>query len=370
MSEVSSILSLPYIQPSQAQKHITHNEALVILDAVVQLSVASRTTATPPAAPGAGVRHIVPAGGQGAWAGQDGAVAVHDGSAWRFVAPLTGWHAWVADEGVLAVYDATTGWAPYTPDVEGSATFGVNTAADTTNRMAVAAPATLLTHEGAGHQLKINKAAPGDTASLLYQSNWSGRAEMGLAGHDGFSIKVSADGATWTEALQADPATGVVALPQGAQVDGPIAGLAVTQGPDDTTPDRVIRAGDGYVKGSIVGTVSEAAGVPTGAIIEAGSNADGDYTRFADGTQICTSPNLPSGAVNTAIGALYRSDSIAWSFPMPFSSPPAVSGTAGNAGRWLTLGYASELSTFTRIISPSASGASSDARLMAIGRWF
>ena len=36
-------LKLPYIMPSQAQKHVTHNEALRFLDAVVHLSVKSRT---------------------------------------------------------------------------------------------------------------------------------------------------------------------------------------------------------------------------------------------------------------------------------------------------------------------------------------
>lgn len=370
MSEVSSILSLPYIQPSQAQKHVTHNEAVAMLDLVVQLSVATRSQSAPPPAPLAGLRFIVPAGATGVWAGQQDMVSVYDGTAWRFVTPVTGWIAWVEDETGLAVFDATNGWSAYAPATTGADTFGINTGADSTNRLAVAADATLLTHTGAGHQLKLNKAGSADTASLLYQSNWSGRAEMGLAGNDDFAIKVSADGASWLDALRADGTTGAVTLPQGAQIDATITGQAVTQGPSDTTAGRVIRTEDGYVKGSVVGTVSEASGIPTGAIIEAGSNANGDYTRFADGTQICTSPNIPSGAVNTAVGALFRSASIGWPFPMPFSSPPAVSGTTGNAGRWLTLGYASELSTFTRIISPSPSGASSDARLMAVGRWF
>ena len=76
-----------------------------------------------------------------------------------------------------------------------------------TNRLAVSAPATLLTHAGNGHQLKLNKAASGDTASLLYQTNWSGRAEMGLTGDDHFRLKVSADGAAWTDALTVDAGT-------------------------------------------------------------------------------------------------------------------------------------------------------------------
>ena len=59
----------------------------------------------------------------------------------------------------------------------------------------------------------LNKAGVAETASLLYQTAFSGRAEMGLAGNDDFSIKVSPDGTTFTEALRVDAATGAVALP-------------------------------------------------------------------------------------------------------------------------------------------------------------
>jgi hypothetical protein len=72
----------------------------------------------------------------------------------------------------------------------------------------------LLNHDGAGHQLKLNKAAAAETASLLYQTAFSGRAEMGLAGDDDFTIKVSADGAQWNNALSIAADTGVVTLAQ------------------------------------------------------------------------------------------------------------------------------------------------------------
>jgi hypothetical protein len=42
----------------------------------------------------------------------------------------------------------------------------------------------------------------------------------------------------------------------------------------------------------ILGTVSQVGGVPTGAVIESGSNANGYYVKFADGTMICR--NKPS----------------------------------------------------------------------------
>ncbi|MGC4023892.1 MAG: DUF2793 domain-containing protein [Mesorhizobium sp.] len=57
--EETSNLALPYILPSQAQKHVTHNEALRRLDALVQLAVVSRATGTPPASPTEGDRYIV-----------------------------------------------------------------------------------------------------------------------------------------------------------------------------------------------------------------------------------------------------------------------------------------------------------------------
>ncbi|MCK9910342.1 hypothetical protein MXD81_14450, partial [Microbacteriaceae bacterium K1510] len=88
------------------------------------------------------------------------------------------------------------------------ATLGINATADTTNRLSVSADATLLSHDGDDHRLKISKAAAGDTASLLYQTAFSGRAELGLAGDDDFHFKVSTDGSTWREAIVINRASG------------------------------------------------------------------------------------------------------------------------------------------------------------------
>ena len=218
MSETSPALGLPYIQPSQAQKHVTHNEALRILDAVTQLSVQSADLATPPGDPATGTRYIVAAPGQGDWAGQDNAVALWSGSTWEFFAPLPGWHADVIPTGASLRFDGTAWQSAALPDILPQ--LGLNTGADATNRLAVAASATLLSHEGAGHQLKINKNADTDTASLLFQTGFAGRAEMGTTGSDDFAIKVSADGSTFLTALAVDAATGVVSFPQGGPQGG------------------------------------------------------------------------------------------------------------------------------------------------------
>ena len=212
--DASENLNLPYILPAQAQKHVTHNEAIRALDALVQLAVLSRTVAAPPASPAAGDRYIVPPGAAGAWTGRDKAVAAWQDGAWAFHAPREGWLASVLDENRLLAFRAGD-WAAARFDIAAIDRLGVNATADATNRLAVAAPASLFNNEGAGHQIKVNKATAGDTASLLFQTGWSGRAEMGLAGSDAFHIKVSADGSAFHEAMVADPATGRVTFPAG-----------------------------------------------------------------------------------------------------------------------------------------------------------
>jgi hypothetical protein len=205
-------LGLPYLAVNQSQKHVTHNEALRLLDGQVQLSVLNRTLTAPPNNPANGNRYLVATGATGAWAGWDLDVAFRIDGAWVRLVRRPGWRVWVEDEEVHLVWNGTA-WQDVTDRPLQVPRIGVNTTADNTNRLAVASTATLLTHVGAGHQIKINKATAGDTASLLFQTGFSGRAEMGTAGSDSFEIKVSADGSAWFTALAADPASGRVTLP-------------------------------------------------------------------------------------------------------------------------------------------------------------
>jgi hypothetical protein len=200
-------LALPYIAPSQTQKHVTHNEALRQLDAVVQLVLQDANALTPPALPADGQVWALGAAPVGDWAGQAGKLAVWADPAWQFVAPQSGWRAWDLTTAALVYCDGTQ-WLAVPASLGTPASFGINASADTANRLVVASDASLFTHDGAGHQIKINKASASDTASLLYQSGWSGRAEMGLSGSDDFAIKVSANGSDWLAALVIDKATG------------------------------------------------------------------------------------------------------------------------------------------------------------------
>ena len=248
-------LGLPYIAAAQSQKHVTHNEAIRALDAIVQLSVLDRDLSEPPESPVEGARYIIAASPTDAWADHAGDISAYQDGAWMFYAPREGWIAWVADEETAVVFSGSA-WTILSAGEGGGegeggdggsgdgdfATLGINADADTTNRLAVAADATLLSHDGDDHRLKINKATATDTASMLYQTGFSGRAEMGLAGDDDFHFKVSADGTSWNEAIVIDKDTGAVSFPNttiggsggvggpGSSTDGSIATFDGTSG--------------------------------------------------------------------------------------------------------------------------------------------
>jgi hypothetical protein len=213
------ILNLPYILPNQAQKHVTHNEALRLLDVIVQLSVLARNLASPPASPAQGDRYIVAMGASGDWAGQGGKIALYDSGVWQFFAPQAGWRAWIVSEDIETIYTGAA-WESNAVDVLNLSQLGIATEADAVNRLAVSSPATLLNHAGNGHQLKINKSAASDTASLLFQTAYSGRAEMGIVGNDDFNIKVSADGAVFVVGLSIAAQSGQVTLPAALRLGG------------------------------------------------------------------------------------------------------------------------------------------------------
>ncbi len=197
---------MPFMQQGQAQKHVTHNEALEILDLLVQLTVEAFDAEAPPADPAEGqIWALGPAPAEG-WAGHAGDLAAWANGGWLFLQPKAGWRAALGDD--VRVWTGA-GWErPRLPELVDLAGVGVNAGYDAENRLAVSAPAALFTHDGSDHRLKINKAAPADTATLLFQTDWSGRAEMGLAGEDDFSFKVSPDGSTWHEGIRIDRNTG------------------------------------------------------------------------------------------------------------------------------------------------------------------
>jgi hypothetical protein len=216
-------LSLPYIMAAQAQKHVTHNEDIRALNAVVQLSATSKSLSAPPANPIEGQRFIIAASPTGAWQGKTGQIAAWQDGAWMFYPPQEGWLAWVTNDDALFAWDGTNWVQAGGGDGGGSASVnpvslvGVNTTADTTNKLAVKSDAVLLSHDdvtpGSGDvQVKLNKAGTVASAAFMFQDNWSGRAEIGLTGDDDFHFKVSPNGTTWHDNLIIDKDNGRVRI--------------------------------------------------------------------------------------------------------------------------------------------------------------
>lgn len=216
-------LALPLIAAAQAQKHVTHNEALTALDALVQLAVLDRHRTSPPAGPEEGDRHIVAAGASGAWAGREGAVACRQDGAWRFFPPRRGWLAYDMAAGVLLAWSGVA-WVDALAALGETLTparIGLGTAADPANPFSAKLNDALWTARSVGEggtgdlRSAMTKEAAADVLSLVFQTGFSARAELGLVGDDDFRIKVSPDGVAWRDAMAVDRASGAVRFPSG-----------------------------------------------------------------------------------------------------------------------------------------------------------
>jgi hypothetical protein len=96
-------LALPLIASGQAQKDVTHNEAVLALDRLVALVVASRSLTVPPATPQPGACYIVPNAGGVAWGYPAGSLMYWQDSGWLAASPRDGQIVLVADEEVMLV---------------------------------------------------------------------------------------------------------------------------------------------------------------------------------------------------------------------------------------------------------------------------
>ena len=79
---------LPFLLPGQAQKELTHNEAVQAIEILLCPVVDGVDLDTPPTEPGAGACYLVGAGASGDWTGNDGALACFTEGGWRFVQPV------------------------------------------------------------------------------------------------------------------------------------------------------------------------------------------------------------------------------------------------------------------------------------------
>lgn len=128
---------------------------------------------------------------------------------------------------------------------------------------------------------------------------------------------------------------------------------------------------------NLLGAVSQSGGVPTGSVIEFGSNAQGDYLKFADGTMI-TSQVVTVPAQTWTNGTGVRYVFLSFTLPAAFAVVPkmfaqTVEGAISTRGSQVSNVAPTSLSTASAyLVTPSAttSNAQLTINVMAIGRWF
>jgi len=130
-----------------------------------------------------------------------------------------------------------------------------------------------------------------------------------------------------------------------------------------------------YRRSNILGTVSQSGGVPTGAIIERGSNTNGQYVRFADGTQICWQANIDVGLISSTNGTQFISNPVSVTFPATFAAPPVLTAsatrTSGSGVVWATstAGPIANTGAPNMYVAGAISGSAAVLHYVATGRW-
>jgi hypothetical protein len=316
----STHLGLPYLNAAQAQKHVTHNEALRMLDALVQLSVIGRNIVSPPASPPEGGRWLVGAGATGIFTGNANNVVAFQDGVWRFFVPQKGWRAYVESEAIVLLFDGTAwndlGLSFHT--LQNLTALGIGTTADTANVLAAKLNNALFTakalSEGGTGDLRytLNKSAVGNTVSQLYQDGFSGRAEVGLAGDDNFHFKVSPDGSAWYDALILSNTAGDKFAPAGGFVlgnnaffstmstSGIVTPLSQVQGASASAAFLAARFGNDANPPRVFFAKSRGASVGTHGAIAVGDDLGGLSAAGSDGTAMRHGASLKAVATGSA----------------------------------------------------------------------
>jgi hypothetical protein len=104
MAEQTARFAMPLLAAGQAAKELTHNEALTLVDMLMQPEVVAVGIEVPPAAPEPGQCWIVGSQPVGEWAGRADHLAGWALSGWRFVAPREGLAGWCSSTGMPVAY--------------------------------------------------------------------------------------------------------------------------------------------------------------------------------------------------------------------------------------------------------------------------
>lgn len=233
--DTTAQLALPLLQSSQAQKHITHNEALLALDSLVQLRLLGDGSGTPPVQAGEGEVYWTGPAPSGAWAEHPLKLARNAAGAWVFSNAKPGWTAWREADERVCQFDGTA-WQPLSLLEEPM--LGINAAPDSVNRFNLKSEAALFDHDGGSVQVKLNSSGSGAISSLLFQRDYVGHGEWALKDDLTLTLRHSSDGTTWRDKIVVapyGPASGTVFVSEdaganfGAQISSRAEGSASDQ---------------------------------------------------------------------------------------------------------------------------------------------
>jgi hypothetical protein len=106
----STNFKVPFISPSQAQKHVTHNDAIEVIDSLIQRLAKDSSLSSPPASPAQGDIYIIASSpaATGLWSGQENSLARFDGSVWKFSVPQDGWQVYDQTSGNFMIFGGTS----------------------------------------------------------------------------------------------------------------------------------------------------------------------------------------------------------------------------------------------------------------------
>lgn len=98
--------ALPLLSPGQAQKEMTHNEALTLIDLLLHGQIVEVGAEIPPEPAEIGKCWILGATPEGIWEGHPGMIAGYSEGGWRFIAPIEGMHFWINEAEGYAYFSA------------------------------------------------------------------------------------------------------------------------------------------------------------------------------------------------------------------------------------------------------------------------
>lgn len=255
-------LHLPFLDAAQAQKHVTVNETLLRLDALVQLSAHSATTSTQPGSPSDGDIYLLPSGKTGAaWGAMaNGAIAYYRDGIWEELTPNTGWRCYVADEAALYTRNAGA-WKRiaaeqehrliFTPGGDGVVSiYRIDTAR-------VQNPRTDTISGVASDIITLTSA----NAGLIFSSQMAGVSYARI-----WNTSKTPNQSAW---VQAAPSTTTLRVVDAAAIAGWSNGETIQLGdPTGVTPGRVIALDISPMMQTVLGRVFRQSGVLLKALVE------------------------------------------------------------------------------------------------------